>query len=131
MKKCPASRKITTAAALLALWGGVSACDRQSRPEGAMTTAPVQVSDDRGQESVRGGDYSLGIPACDDFFKKYEKCILENAPLAERHALRFAYEKTVEQVHLQYQEDKDSVLAICPKLLEGAKIAMSAYRCAW
>ncbi|MCC6272955.1 MAG: hypothetical protein IT572_05770 [Deltaproteobacteria bacterium] len=96
-----------------------------------MTTAPVQVSNDPGQESQKGGNYSLGIPECDDFFKKYETCIVENTPVAERHALRFAFEKTVEQVHLQYQADKDSVRTLCPTLLNGAKVAMSAYRCSW
>jgi len=108
-----------------------SACRRQASPQGAMTTAPVSSSGQPGQEGQKGGNYSLGVPACDDFFKKYEKCITEKAPETNRQALRLAFEQAVEKVHLQYEQDRNSVAALCPKMEQGIKIVLSQYACAW
>ena len=128
----PKAAKNFLLALLLIICGtALMACTRQTSPEGAMTTAPVKVSDNPNQSSRKGGDYSLGVPACDDFFKKYEKCITENAPEANRQALRLVYEKTVEQVHLQYEKDKASVAVVCPQLRDGLKVVLNSYSCSW
>ncbi len=96
-----------------------------------MTTAPISSSEDPKQAARKGANYSLGVPVCDDFFRKYEQCITEKAPEDKRQALQLAYQETIEKVHLQYEKDRESVAALCPKLEQGMKIVLSSFSCVW
>jgi hypothetical protein len=109
----------------------LSACPRQSKPEGAMTTAPVKVSEQKGQETQPGGDYSLGVPECDQFFPKFEKCILEKIPMENRAEWRAKYEKVVEKIHLLFERDQQAVPEACRQEARVARSETATLGCLW
>jgi len=107
-------------------------CQRQSNPEGAMTTAPVSVSDQKTQVAKEGGDYSFGNPACDAFVKKYEDCV-KNIPAGEeREKFRVLFEKTVEDLgKAQAGATSYSLEEACSRREQEAKSLLVAGSCQW
>lgn len=110
----------------------VGACQRQSNPDGAMTTAPVSVSDQKTQMAKEGGDYSFGNAACDAFVKKYEDCIKNIAANEEREKFRVLFEKTVEELgKAQAGAAPSSLAETCARREEEAKSLLLAKSCQW
>lgn len=110
----------------------LGACQRQSNPEGAMTTAPVSVSDQKTQKAKEGGDYSFGIPNCDAFVKKYEDCVKNVASGEEREKYRVHFEKTIEELgKAQAGAMPYGVEEACSRREQEAKSLLVAQTCQW
>ncbi len=107
-------------------------CQRQSNPEGAMTTAPVSVVDQKTQIAKEGGDYSFGNPGCDAFVKKYEDCVKNIGPDEEREKYRVLFEKTVEELgKAQAGALSYSLEEACSRREQEAKSLLVAKSCQW
>jgi len=107
-------------------------CQRQSNPEGAMTTAPVAVADQKNQIAKEGGDYSFGNVSCDAFVKKYEDCVKNIAPNEEREKYRVLFEKTVEELgKAQAGATPFSLEEACSRREQEAKSLLVAKSCQW
>lgn len=110
----------------------LGACQRQSNPDGAMTTAPVSVSDQKTQMAKEGGDYSFGNATCDAFVKKYEDCVKNIAANDEREKYRVLFEKTVEDLgKAQAGATAYSLEEACSKREQEAKSLLVAKSCQW
>ncbi|HKX12298.1 MAG TPA: hypothetical protein VJP40_04025 [bacterium] len=110
----------------------VVGCQRQSNPEGAMTTAPVSVVDQKTQIAKEGGDYSFGNPSCDAFVKKYEDCVKNVGPGEEREKYRVLFEKTVEELgKAQAGALPYSLEEACSRREQEAKSLLVAKSCSW
>jgi hypothetical protein len=76
---------------------------------------------------------SLGIPECDEYLTKYEKCIKEKVPEASRGAL----EQSMKQTRDTWKKLADNPVTKaglaqgCKQALDTAKTAMGSYGCQW
>jgi hypothetical protein len=74
----------------------------------------------------------LGVPSCDKFIRKFERCA-RNVPSKRRRAsmLRALEETVKEWKRLRRTKGRRRLEASCKKTLAGAERAMGAYRCGW
>jgi hypothetical protein len=75
----------------------------------------------------------IGVPECDDYLKKYEKCVSEKVPEAARGQLKQSVE-TMRTSWKQAASNPASKAALgqgCKQALETAKTAMGSYGCEW
>ena len=76
---------------------------------------------------------SVGVPECDEYLTKYEKCIKGNVPETNRAAM----EKGITQMRAawrqaaQTEDGKQNLANACKSALDSAKQAMAAYNCEW
>lgn len=101
---------------------GLSACSKTgSSPAGAMTAAPAAV----------GG--KVGIPECDDYIDKYQKCLSGKVPAAAQAAMKAGFDQTVDawQKTAATPEGKTGLAMACKAAIDGSKQAMNAYGCEW
>ena len=86
------------------------------------TTAPAMVA---------SGDF--GVPACDQYMKKYMACIDSKVPEQARAMMR----QSLEQTKMQWKQaastpqGRDGLTMACTQAETAAKQAMAAYGCAW
>jgi hypothetical protein len=125
-------KKIIWITSLALSLGSLGACQRQSNPDGAMTTAPVSVADQKTQISKEGGDYSFGNPVCDAFVKKYEDCVKNISANEEREKYRVLFEKTVEELgKAQAGAMPFTLEEACSRREQEAKSLLVARSCQW
>jgi cell division protein FtsN len=78
-----------------------------------------------------GGD--IGVPECDEYLTKYEKCLNEKVPAVARPAMQDAFKKQREtyKTLASNPATKSGMATGCKQALETAKTAMSSYGCTW
>jgi hypothetical protein len=85
-----------------------------------------------GTSAAASGD-AVGVPECDEYLTKYEKCVTEKVPEAARPQLK----QSVETMRTSWKQAasnpvaKASLAQGCKQALETAKTAMGAYGCTW
>jgi hypothetical protein len=83
--------------------------------------------------STASSGESLGVPECDEYLTKYEKCIKDKVPAASRPQL----EQTMKQTRDTWKQlaanpvTKAGLAQGCKQALDTAKTAMSSYGCQW
>jgi hypothetical protein len=83
--------------------------------------------------SASSGGGEVGVPECDEYLAKYEKCVSEKVPEAARPQLK----QSVETMRSSWKQAASNPAAKaglaqgCKQALETAKTAMGAYGCAW
>ncbi|WP_158813841.1 hypothetical protein [Methylocapsa sp. S129] len=81
---------------------------------------------------ARAGD-STGVPACDDFFAKYEACIKDKVP-ADKQAAALSPMDSTRQTVTQMGKDpatRPQAEAICTQILASVKPQMTDIGCAF
>ena len=84
-----------------------------------------------GKETA-GGD-KIGVPECDTYIAKYEACIMDKMPEAQRGA----FKSTLEQSRKAWKEaaanptTKAGLSAACKTALDAAKASTTALGCKW
>lgn len=82
--------------------------------------------------SSSGGD-KIGVEACDEYLTKYEACIKEKVPAANRSQL----ESSLSQTRSSWRsiaaspQGKVGLTAACTAALNSAKTQMASYNCTW
>jgi|RhiMethySRZTD1v2_1073278.scaffolds.fasta_scaffold116416_2 hypothetical protein len=75
----------------------------------------------------------VGVPECDEYLTKYEKCVSEKVPEAARPQLK----STVDTMRSTWKQQASNPVAKaglaqgCKQALEAAKTAMGSYGCTW
>jgi hypothetical protein len=86
-----------------------------------------------GTTAAATGENSVGVPECDEYLAKYEKCVTEKVPEAARPQLK----QSVETMRSSWKQAASNPVAKpglaqgCKQALETAKTAMGAYGCSW
>ena len=110
----------------------LSACSKDKKEETTSTTTTTTTSTtaDTKPAAAPAGD-SIGVPSCDEYISKYEKCIGDNVPEAARAPLKEAFEQTrTSWKGLAANETTKSGLdSACKQALEMSKTALSMYKC--
>jgi hypothetical protein len=76
---------------------------------------------------------TIGIPACDDFLKKYETCVTSKIPSAQRGM----FESQFEQMRKAWSEAaknaaaKATLESTCKQSAEQTKVMMANFGCAF
>ena len=86
-----------------------------------------------GTSAAATGENAVGVPECDEYLVKYEKCVSEKVPEAARPQLK----QSVETMRTSWKQAasnpvaKASLAQGCKQALETAKTSMGAYGCTW
>ena len=77
---------------------------------------------------------SIGIPICDEYLSKYQKCLEDKVPAETKDAMKQAFQKGMQawQAAAQAVQDdasKAALVNLCQEALEQAKAATDAYGC--
>jgi hypothetical protein len=73
----------------------------------------------------------IGVPACDDFLTKYEACLTEKAPAAQRGA----FKAQIEQLRASWTtlakdpQTKPALESACKTSSDQMKTAVASYGC--
>jgi hypothetical protein len=83
------------------------------------------------EPKAEGGGDKVGVPECDDYISKYEKCIGDKVPEAARAQMKGAFDqmKDAWRKAAATPEGKTGLATGCKMALDGAKKAMAAYKC--
>jgi hypothetical protein len=75
----------------------------------------------------------IGVPECDEFFKKYEACIGSKVPEAGRTALKQSIDasKAAFKQTAANAQAKASLPGACKQAMDSAKASTAAYGCSW
>jgi len=81
--------------------------------------------------AMAAGDF--GVPACDQYMKKYMACVDSKVPEAGRAMMRQSLEQTKAawKQAASTPQGRDGLSMACAQAETAAKQAMSAYGCAW
>lgn len=82
--------------------------------------------------AAASGD-SIGVPECDEYLTKYEKCLKEKIPAVARPAMEDSFKKTRETYKslAANPATKSTMPTTCKQALEATKTAMASYGCTW
>ena len=75
----------------------------------------------------------IGVPECDEYVAKYEACIFDKVPEAQRAILKTSFEAQRKGFKdaAATPQGKSGLAATCKQMLETAKSSMNAYGCKW
>jgi hypothetical protein len=96
--------------------GALLACKKKAKTEATGTTAA-----------------SVGVPECDEYLTKYDKCLSEKVPEASRPQLKQSIE-TMRSAWKQAAANpmaKPGLAEGCKHALDAAKASMGSYGCSW
>lgn len=138
------TRSILALALVLAFAFGLQGCSTSSDNTGntatgntttksttnTSTTTPASSPASTQTASTSG---SIGVPECDEYVTKYESCINQHVPEAQRAQMR----ATFEQARNGYKQaastpqGKAALAQQCKQAMDMAKQATTAYGCQW
>lgn len=74
---------------------------------------------------------SIGVPECDEYVTKYEKCLDEKVPDASRATMREAFSKTRQSWSKMAQSEatRASLAEACKQALEAAESSLKSMGC--
>jgi hypothetical protein len=86
-----------------------------------------------GSSASASGADAVGVPECDEYLTKYEKCIKDKVPAAARPQLETSMKQTRDSWKslAANPTTKAGLAQGCKQALDTAKTAMGAYGCAW
>lgn len=111
-------------AALMLVTLVLGACSKEKKET---TTTPTTTTT---EVKPATGD-NIGVPECDEYIAKYEKCIGAKVPEMARGAMQEAFTKTRASWKELAANDatKGSLAAACKQAMDASKTALSAYGC--
>lgn len=102
----------------------LGACTKKE--ESTTTTTTTTTTD----TTAPAGD-SIGVPECDDYIAKYEKCVNDKVPEMARAPMKDAFDKlrTSWKSAAATPEGKSALASGCKQALDAAKASMGSYGC--
>jgi ABC-type phosphate transport system substrate-binding protein len=123
---CGTSNDNSTANSNASSSGNTSSNTKPTAPAPTGSTSPATTT-----ASTSGG--TTGVPVCDEYIEKYEKCLNDKVPEAARAQLRTSLETTRKawKDAAATPQGKAGLAQGCQAALNTAKQSMSAYGCTW
>ncbi len=117
-------------AAMLLATLALVACSKEKKETTSTTTTTTSTTTEAKPAAAPAGD-SIGVPECDDYIAKYEKCISDKVPEMARGPLKDAFEKTraTWKDLANNETTKGGLASACKQAMEMSKTALSAYGC--
>jgi len=119
---------------VLTLCWALSACKEQDRPPAPAAKPTRSAAPDARKPVVErtGGAVEIGVPECDDYFRKYRACLKQIPP-----ASRGAMERPLRETWLEWKKGvsqpggKRELSRACRTASEAAAQAMRDWGCKW
>jgi hypothetical protein len=98
-------------------------------PESTPSTAPAEPAAPAPTASAE----SIGVPECDEYLSKVEKCITDHVP----DDMKAMQQQNMETMRDQWRQaaqtetGKATLAAGCKAALDAAKSSLAAYNCEW
>jgi hypothetical protein len=114
----------------LAVLGALLACKNPlggSKDEAKTETASA--------EGASGGGDKIGVPECDEYIEKYEKCLTSSTKIPD--AAKTSMKSSFDQIRKSWKDaaatpaGKAGLAMGCKSAMDSAKQAMAAYDCQW
>ena len=82
------------------------------------------------KETAGGGD-KIGVPECDEYIEKYEACIMEKVPEAQRTMFKSSFETAKKgwKDAAATPQGKAGLATGCKAALDAAKTSMASFGC--
>jgi hypothetical protein len=114
--------------ALGAILAAAGCCGASAPPPPASTATQPATS---AAAPVAAGDF--GVPACDQYMRKYLACVDTKVPESGRAAMRqsFEYARAAWKQAASTPEGRQHLAAACTQAEATAKQSMAPYGCAW
>lgn len=143
-------RRLTNLVVVFGLLLAVYGCKKQEEapaaPGGAASPATAAKEEPKEEEAKEEGAgegatekagseaaaaNSVGVPECDEYITKYEKCLDEKVPEASRAPMKDAFAKTRESWKKMAENEatKAGLTQACKQAMEAAKTSMKAMGC--
>lgn len=141
-------KKVITYLTMLSLAFAVAACTKDkggeepAAPADTGTEAPAEDSapaeepkEEAPKEEAKApaGDTEgqIGVPECDEYISKVQKCVSEKVPAAAQAMLKESFQKNIDawKAAAATPEGKQGLAVGCKAALDGAKQSMGAYGC--
>jgi hypothetical protein len=76
---------------------------------------------------------AIGVPECDEYLTKYEKCLKDKVPEASRAQMETSMKQTRETYKKLAENPvtKAGLAQSCKQALETTKTAMASFNCTW
>lgn len=105
----------------------LGACGKKQESSSTSTTTVTTTS----TTAVKPAGDSVGVPECDDYITKYEKCISTKVPEMARAPMLDAFAKTraAWKEAAVTPEGKQGLAAGCKAAADASKQAVAAYGC--
>jgi len=85
------------------------------------------------EEEASGSGDKIGVPVCDEFLEKYEKCVMDKVPAAQKDMLKASLKQWRQawKQAAKTPQGKAALESTCKQTLEAQKQATSAWGCEW
>lgn len=122
-------KSATLLAAMMLATLALGACSSEKKQETSTTTTTTTTTEATKPAAATGD--SIGVPECDEYIAKYEKCIGDKVPEMARGAMKEAFDKTrASWKELAANEATKGALGdACKQAMEASKSALAAYGC--
>jgi hypothetical protein len=102
----------------------------EPKPDEPKKDEPKKDEAKKDEAKAEGGD-KVGVPECDEYISKYEKCIGDKVPEAARAQMKSAFDqmKDAWRKAAATPEGKTGLATGCKMAMDAAKKAMAAYKC--
>ncbi len=122
-------RKLMIVSVLFASLGLVQGCAKASKETSTTTTTTTTAT--TAKPSAAPAADSVGVPECDDYISKYEKCINSKVPEMARATMKAAFDQTRAswKSAAATPEGKQGLAAACKMAMDSTKQAVAAYGC--
>ena len=113
-------RRLAVVPVGLLILGALLACKKNKKEETGTTTTTVAAAE-------------IGIPECDDYLLKYEKCVNEKVPEVARPQLK----QSIDQMRNAWKQAaanplaKPALVSGCKQAAAAAQQATATYGCQW
>ena len=119
--------------ALAAIAVAAAGCsgDSSTPPPSTMAAAPTTTAPPALSGAVAAGDF--GVPACDQYMRKYIACVDSKVPEAGRAMMKqsFEHSRAAWKQAASTPEGRQHLAAACTQAEATAKQAMAPYGCTW
>ncbi|MEZ4225026.1 MAG: hypothetical protein R3B13_28995 [Polyangiaceae bacterium] len=90
-------------------------------------------SSEESAAAAPAGENSTGVPECDTYLSKYEKCVDEKVPEVAKPGIKQSIDRmrTTYRTSAQNPAAKVGLAQGCQQALETTKQAMASYGCTW
>lgn len=106
----------------------LGACSKDKKESSSTTTTTVTTTS---TTAVKPAADSVGVPECDDYISKYEKCVATKVPEMARAPMQDAFARTRAdwKAAAATPEGKQGLAIACKAAADAAKQAVAAYGC--
>lgn len=108
-------------------------CSGSSTPPAPASTVAAQPATTMAPAGSSATAFDFGVPACDQYMRKYAACVDTKVPEAARATMK----QQMEMTHMSWKqaastpEGRTALTSACTQAEATAKQAMASYGCTW